>query len=134
MFEIRFYTPSDYSELRGLYESSGWWDDETDSEERIRHQIQKHPDSILVCVENGKIIGTTTLLFTERLGLFFRLIANKVEVRRELLKRGEEIFKEKGYKETHVIAQEENVNQHKVLEEYGFNKGRLFRWFWKKID
>lgn len=133
MISIKNCTIQDYPILKKLYEDSGWFDRETDSEEKITSQIQKEPNSILLAVENDEIIGTVTLLFTGRLGLFFRLVSESKEARAELLRRGEEIFKQHQYNEVHVIAPLNDNERQSEYEEFGFTKGKDYKWFWKKI-
>lgn len=134
MVAVRRYFPSDYDALRKLYEDSGWWDEVTDAEKRINNQIEKEPNSILLAYNNEKIIGTVTLLFTGRLGLFFRLVGDTKEIRTLLLQSGEEIFKETGYSETHIIAPDDDIERQKEYTEYGFKLGKNYMWFWKKVQ
>ncbi|HVZ12261.1 MAG TPA: GNAT family N-acetyltransferase [Patescibacteria group bacterium] len=131
--KIRTYQKEDYPSLKSIYEKSGWYDAETDDEERIKDQIEKNPNSILVAEEDGKIVGTVTLLFTGRLGLFFRLISDSAEKNSELLKAGEKIFKDEGYNEVHILAPADDTNKQNEYENYGFNSGKNYKWFWKKI-
>lgn len=130
---IRLLTIDEYPVLKALYENSGWFDPETDSKRLIERQLKKNPNAILVAVENEQIIGSVTLLFTERLGLFFRLIADNVEVSSELLKKGEKIFRKEGYSEVHIIAPLEDGERQVKYEAYGFEQGKPYKWFWKKI-
>lgn len=131
---LRFYTTSDYVKLRTVYEQSGWFDPETDAEEKLKKQIEKDPESILLTIDNDTIVGTVTLLFTGRLGLFFRLHGDTKEIRGSLLKKGEQIFKNHGYNEVHILTPEEDLQRQEDYADYGFKKSRPYRWFWKKIN
>lgn len=130
---IRDFTLNDYPALQKLYKKSGWFDPETDSKRLIERQITKNPHSILLAIENEEIVGSVTLLFTERLGLFFRLISDNHDARVALLEKGEEIFKKEGYKEVHIIAPLENIPIQNEYERYGFQQGKSYNWFWKKF-
>jgi hypothetical protein len=130
---IRTYSEVDYLSLKKLYETSGWFDPETDSEERISKQVKKEHDSVIVAEDDGKIVGTVTLLFTSRLGLFFRLIAIDLQIRNELINRGSLIFKERGYKEVHILVPEEDTETQAQYINSGFTKGKAYRWFWKNV-
>lgn len=132
--EIRAYKPTDYAELRRLYEVAGWFDEPVDSEEMINNQVKKYPGSVLVAVSNGEIVGTVTLLATGRLALFFRLISKegKEDIRRQLLERGESFFVNKGYKRIDIIAPEQDTARHQEYIKNGFVKGNSYRWFWKE--
>ncbi len=128
---IRPYTSLDYIYIRKLYEESGWFDELVDSENKLNEQTSKDPDSILVATNNNEIIGSVSLLATGCLALFFRLIAPNEEVKKLLLAKGEEFFRVKGYKRIDIIAPEEDLSRQKEYADYGFNKGNLYRWFWK---
>ena len=133
--EIRSYNPSDYSELRQLYQSSGWFDELVDSEEMINNQISNEPESILVAVLDDKIMGTVTLLATGRLALFFRLISKDDQdsiIRKSLVEKGQEFFLKKGYKRYDIIAPEEDSSRQQEYINLGFIKGNPYRWFWKE--
>jgi ribosomal protein S18 acetylase RimI-like enzyme len=135
---ISKYAQRDYTALKQLYQTSGWFDPETDSEERIRTQIEQDENAILLARDDEQLVGTVTLLFAIRLGLFFRLVTQETEhaadIRSKLLTKGEEIFKEKGYNEVHIIAPESDTERQEEYEQYGFKKGAEYRWFWKKLD
>ena len=134
--EIRVYKPTDYPELRRLYEAAGWFDESVDSEEMINDQVKKDPSSVLVAVSNGEIVGTVTLLATGRLALFFRLISKEDEkdIRRQLLEKGESLFVKKGYKRIDIIAPEQDHAKHQEYIKNGFVKGNSYRWFWKETS
>jgi ribosomal protein S18 acetylase RimI-like enzyme len=135
---IRSYTPEDYQLLKRLYKSSGWFDSETDAEERVNEKIRRDPQSLLVAIDKEEIVGTVSLIEDGRIAILFRLISKKGEntlsIRQRLLSEGENIFKQKGYKEAHIIAPEEDLNRQKEYEKYGFTKGNPYRWMWKKIE
>ena len=44
----------------------------------------------------------------------------------------ENILKQKGYPEIHIIAPEENKQLQNEYHEFGFQKGNPYRWMWKK--
>ena len=115
--QIRSYKPEDYTKIRKLYKRSGWFDNAVDSKEMLDKQIRKDPDSILVAILECRIVGTLTLLSTGRLALFFRLVTeeNKSDIRSQLLRRGEKVFAEKGYRAVspnmlHIYKAANNAN------------------------
>jgi hypothetical protein len=129
---IRSYTPGDYEELKQLYINSGWFDELVDSEEMLGKQIDNDPNSILVAVSDNKIIGSVSLLSTNRLALFFRLISSDENLRQQLLKKGEEFFINKGYKRLDIVVPDEDLSKHDEYMNAGFTKGNAYRWFWKE--
>lgn len=131
--QIRSYTSGDYPSVKKLYKDSGWFDPETDAEERLKIKSERDAESLLVALERENIIGTLSLIEDGRIALFFRLIGTAEEIRNTLLKAGEEVFKKRGYKEVHIISLEEDHNRQSDYETYGFKKGNLYRWMWKKL-
>lgn len=132
MITIRSYTPSDYSALKSLYVEVGWFDPETDKESRIN----ANPDSILLAYEDNELIGSVSLLNTGRHALFFRFITKKngngKDIHKVLLEEGEKRFKQMGFAESHILALDDDKEIQQKYEEYGFIKGKKYRWFWKK--
>lgn len=124
---IRTYQPKDYDALKSMYENSGWFDPETDKKDRLT-------DNILLAFDGSELVGTVTLLDTGRHALFFRLLGKTDSIRNELLKKGEELFQKIGYSETHILAPEEDNPKHNEYINYGFKKGKQYRWFWKETD
>lgn len=133
MTTIRPYTASDYPQLADFYKKSGWFDPETDAQKRLDEQVTDEPQSILLAYDGEKLVGTVSLLFTRRHGLYFRLIADSEDVRSELLTAGEPVFKTHGYSEAHIMAPENDFEKHTEYEKDGFTKGKSYRWFWKKF-
>lgn len=130
--EIRKYLPEDYSDVKSLYQESGWFDELIDSMEILNKQVNEAPGSILVAISEGKIIGTLTMLATGRLALFFRLACPEMEAWRMLLEEGEKYFVDKGYNRLDIVAPEEDTLRQIGYEDVGYNKGNLFRWYWKE--
>lgn len=134
---IRPYVPSDYYLLKQLYEKEGVFDKETDREMRLQDFIKKNPKAFLICIDNNEIVGTATFLDTGRIALVFRLVTieyyDEEKVRKELLERAENYFKDKGYKEMHILALESDESKHNIYESLGFTKGNTYRWFWKTM-
>jgi hypothetical protein len=133
---IRPYNPTDYSAVKKLYTDSGWFDPETDAEERLRAKTERDPDSLLIATEQNQVIGTVSLIEDGRIALFFRLITvaeEAAEIRAKLLTEGEVILKQRGYHEAHIIAPENDKTRQKEYEQYGFQKGNPYRWMWKKL-
>lgn len=133
MTTIRPYTSSDYTQVIEFYKESGWYDPETDAQEKLDAQVADEPQAILLAFDEEKLIGTVSLLFTGRHGLYFRLIANSEDIRSELLTAGEPVFKAHGYAEAHILAPEEDTDKHTEYENVEFSKGKSYRWFWKKL-
>lgn len=135
--QIRNYNATDYSEVKQLYEDSGWFDPETDAEEKLKAKSARDPQSLLVATTSDSVVGTISLIEDGRIAIFFRLIAkdngDAPQVRSKLLSAGETIFKERGYSEVHIIAPEEDQSRQHEYKQNDFQKGNTYRWMWKKI-
>lgn len=133
MLDIRIYVPSNYSQLKALYDEAGRFDPETDAEKRLNTPS----NTILLAYKGSELVGTVSLLNTGRHALFFRLITKpggeENEIRRRLLESGEKKFLEMGFEESHILALGDDSKIQEKYEEYGFKKGKQYRWFWKKI-
>jgi hypothetical protein len=136
--QIRNYEPNDYQAVRQLYKDSGWFDPETDAEERLKAKSERDPQSLLVATDPDNILGTVSLIEDGRIALFFRLVTKDGDdapaVRKRLLAEGEVIFKQKGYNESHIIAPESDTDRQNEYQQNGFQKGNPYRWMWKKLQ
>lgn len=137
VIQIRSYNPGDYSSVKQLYEDSGWFDGETDAEERLKAKSERDPQSLLIAINPDDVVGTVSLIEDGRIAIFFRLVTRDGEdapqIRAKLLTAGETIFKDRGYSEAHIIAPEEDQSRQNEYEQNGFQKGNPYRWMWKKI-
>lgn len=64
---------------------------------------------------------------------FYRLVGKSDDVRKQLIEKGLEIFKSRGYTEAHVTVPEEDIMRQDEYLSCGFTKGNPYRWMWKKI-
>lgn len=135
--QIRSYEPEDYDSLKVVYEKTGWFDEVTDAEERLKQKIQKLHDSVLVAEVDGEIVGSVSLIEDIRIAFLFRLVAKdgngEKEIIQALIDEGEKRLKEKGYEEVHIFVKEEDADRQMIYSEKGFEKGNKYFWFWKKI-
>ena len=135
--EVRNYNPGDYPAVKQLYDNSGWFDPETDAEDRLNAKSERDPQSLLVAIQDDDLVGTVSLIEDARIAIFFRLVIkeapNSDDIRSKLLSQGETIFQKKGYREAHIIAPEEDISRQQEYEQDGFQKGNPYRWMWKKI-
>jgi hypothetical protein len=134
---VRFYTPADYQQLCNLYKHSDQFefDEVTDSEENLIRKIKRDPESLLVVEENGKIVGSVSVIEDGRIALLFRLVAldNNQDTLQKLIIEAENILRKRGYEEVHNTAPLEDLSALMEREKLGFNKGKPYMWFWKKI-
>jgi ribosomal protein S18 acetylase RimI-like enzyme len=118
---IRNYKDTDYEQLRDLYMHPEWFggqfDAARDSREGLAGIVSRDPEAILVCEEDGKIVGSVSLIEDGRVAWLFRFAVkdNKHEVAEELYKKAADIFKLRGH--TQILAYTP-VDNHKLKSRY----------------
>ena len=133
---IRAYTTADYEQVVVLYKREdlygGQFDADRDSAARLEAAIKEDPNSVLVAEEDGKIVGTVSLLQNARQAWLFRFAAEEGAVN-GLYERAAEVLKARGHKQVLVYS----AAGDKVLDErylkLGFTKGNNFTAFWKEF-
>jgi hypothetical protein len=138
--KIRYYLPSDYSQLIKLYQTSGEFkvDEITDSEDNIKRKIERDPKSILLAEENGELLGSVSIIEDGRIALLFRFVAKgsneeKENISKQILHEAESLLKDRGYEEVHNTVPLDDLTALTEKEGIGFTKGNAYMWFWKKI-
>lgn len=138
---IRNYVDSDYNQLMALYDQSdlygGQRDDNRDSREKIREVIARDPESIIVADDNGKIVGTVSLIENGRVAWLFRFAAikseNEIEILGLLQLKASGIFKSRGHDQMLVYSPVGNGDLNNRYETLNFNKGNDYTAFWQNI-
>jgi len=142
MISIRPYKNSDYEEIALLYKNSelygGQFDENRDSEERLRAQIESDPESILIAAEKeGKMVGTISLIVDKRVAWFFRFAVSKGEYEREaakaLYEKAASILKSRGHNQVLVYTPYNDMSLYTRYENLGFTKGSDYTCYWKDI-
>jgi len=137
---LRYYKQTDYKKLIDLYKQSEQFklDEVTDSEEGLTRKVEKDPESLLVAEDNGRIVGSVSIIEDGRIALLFRLVADptrsdKDEILKDLTEKSELILKTRGYQEMHNTAPTNDINALMERKKLGFQEGNTYTWFWKKI-
>ena len=119
MIEITFYKDSFYEELKAILEESKMFDEVWEARESLKKKISRDPQSILVAVEDEKIIGCIFIVEDGRSAFLWRLCvresSRKKGVGSLLLVKSEEIIKSRGIKEVSLFA---NPKNNSLLEWY----------------
>jgi N-acetylglutamate synthase-like GNAT family acetyltransferase len=103
-----------------------------DSGARLAAQIEKKPDSILVAEEDGKIVGTVSLIYDERVAWLFRFAAEPAAVE-PLYEKAVEVLRSHGHKQVLVYSESGNRSLDERYVNLGFNQGNDFTAFWREI-
>ena len=138
---IRTYTPKDYPRLAALYKQSalygGQFDENRDSEERLRKRTEADPDAILVAEQDGEIIGTVSLIEDGRVAWFFRFAVlqgnDEAAVTKALCDKAFEALKAKGHNQVLVYTPVGDERLHSRYSDLGFNHGGDYACYWKDI-
>src|SRR3989344_8441108 len=137
----RPYNPSDYESVTALYKQSelygGQFDENRDSEERLTKKISDDSEAILVVEEDGKIVGTVSLIEDGRVAWLFRFAVakgnNEQEIAQALYNRAVEILKSRGHKQVLVYSPTGDDFLAQRYESFGLTKGNEYTCYWKVI-
>lgn len=120
----------------GLY--GGQFDADRDSVERVNALSTKDPESILVCEDENKIVGTVSLIENGRVAWWFRFAVEdsdtSSEVVQALYDTAAKILKSRGHTQVLIYSpvgnEALNMRYEKSLH---FVKGNNFTCFWKEL-
>ena len=136
MAEIRNYRPSDFQQVKGILEKGNLYWEPSDNEISLERKVQQHPDSILVAVEDGKVVGTQFIV-EDFLPLMFRLAVHPdfrgKGIGKALMQRGEEILRQKGYNHANIIVAAGDEELQRSYERQGYKRGNRYVWMVKKL-
>ncbi|OGH21610.1 MAG: hypothetical protein A2629_01760 [Candidatus Levybacteria bacterium RIFCSPHIGHO2_01_FULL_41_15] len=135
--EIRSYVPSDYPSVKKNLTEGGIYDENMDAEERLTEKIQRNPDSILVAVLDGQVVGNVLIMEDGWGPLLFRLAVGQSfrekGIGTKLLEEAENKLKDKGYKEVHILIGENESELQEYYAKRGYKEGNLYRWMYKEF-
>ena len=136
---VRNYEPSDYEQLKTLYLDSstygGQFDEARDAADRLHKKIETDPDAILVAEQDGKLVGSVSLIDDGRVAWLFRFAVpqGKSDVARALHDKATAILKERGHAEVLVYTPVGNQDLGNRYEQLGFTKGGDYSCYWKGL-
>ncbi len=139
---VRNYTPTDYENLKALYMQEGLYggqfDADRDSAERVNALSTKDPESILVCEDENKMVGTVSLIENGRVAWLFRFAVEEGsasgEVVLALYGAAVQILKSRGHTQVLVYSPVDNqMLDDRYEKSLGFTKGNNYICFWKQL-
>ncbi|MCA9313329.1 GNAT family N-acetyltransferase [Candidatus Saccharibacteria bacterium] len=136
---IRQYKPTDYEQLKAIYLDSstfgGQFDEARDAADRLRKKIEADPDAILVAEDDGRLVGTVSLIDDGRVAWLFRYAVQKdqTEALKALHDKAIEILKSRGHTQVLVYTPVGNMELDGRYEKLGFTKGGDYTCYWKEI-
>jgi predicted N-acetyltransferase YhbS len=138
---VRPYILTDYPQVATLYKQSalfgGQFDENRDSEERLRKRVEADPDAIFVAEDNDKIVGTISLIEDGRVAWLFRLAVQQSEtetiVTQALCDAALAALKANGHSQVLVYTPVGDEYLDSRYERLGFNRGNDYTCYWKNI-
>lgn len=136
---VRSYQPSDYEQLKTLYLDSstfgGQFDEARDAADRLRRKIEADPGAIIVAEQDGKLLGSVSLIDDGRVAWLFRFAAeqDRLDVVRALHDKATALLKERGHAEVLVYTPVGNQDLNSRYEQLGFTKGGDYTCYWKGL-
>ena len=136
MVEIRRYQTTDYLAVKRILEAGGLFWGVSDSRERLGRKIQDDPDSILVAVEDERVVGTQFII-TDFMPFLFRLAVHpeyrKRGIGTELMQRAEELLRERGHNHVNILVLTTDTKLQEAYRRKGYENGREYRWMTKEL-
>lgn len=140
--DIRNYRPDDYEDLKSLYLQSnlfgGQFDAARDSREKLEAVTRVDSQSILVCEDAGRIVGTVSLIESGRVAWLFRFAVLQIEKEKEALQALHQkacaILRARGHSEVLVYTPIDDARLEQRYLDLDMNKGSAYTCFWQSID
>jgi ribosomal protein S18 acetylase RimI-like enzyme len=141
MISIKSFSKKDYKKVKEILQEADSFDKYWDSEKNILGRIKIDNDSVLIAIENNKIIGTiSTNLFGPQVATIYRLVVKK-EFRNKgiatlLIKHVESILKSKGVIEIgmYVNANKKELQEFYKKRNYSSSTNTPYIYMWNKLS
>lgn len=136
---VRQYKVTDYEQLKALYLDGstfgGQFDEARDASSRLQKKIEADPDAILVAEQDGKLLGTVSLIDDGRVAWLFRFAVKKdqPEALKELHENAIAILKSRGHTQVLVYTPVGKSELDSRYEGLGFTRGDDYTCYWKDI-
>jgi predicted N-acetyltransferase YhbS len=138
---IRPYSTTDYDQVAVLYKQGhlygGQFDENRDSFEKLQKITERDPEAILVAEDDGKILGTISLIKDGRVAWLFRFAVtqgeHEAEITAKLYEKAIKILRARGHTQVLVYSPTGNKNLDNRYRLLGFNRGRDYTAFWQDM-
>lgn len=139
--KIRQYQPTDYEQVAALYKQSelfgGQYDNNRDSEEKLRTRVEADPDAIFVAQLNDNIVGTVSLIEDGRVAWLFRFAVAQIpeegNIAKQLYEHASKTLQTKGHNQVLVYAPAGNKSFETRYTQLGFTTGGDYTCYWKNL-
>ena len=140
MITIRSYQPTDYLQVIALLAEANLYADTWESEENLSSMVMANPDSIIVAVDQNKIIGNIFLIpYGAKIAFLFRLAVKKEYrhqgVATQILNYIEDMARKKGIIELCLFADEANKDLQSFYQKRQWISSKHpYYCLWKEIN
>jgi len=136
MAKIRNYNPSDFPHVKAILEEGRLFYEQIDNAGALEKKIKQAPDTIIVAVEEERVVGTAVIV-PDLFPFLFRLAVHsdfrKRGIGRQLMQRGEEILRAKGYDYVNILVASNDLELQEYYEHQGYEKGNTYIWMFKEF-
>lgn len=137
--KIRNYKNQDYSKVASILKESNLFDEVWDSDENLASMVENNPESILVAEVNNDVVGNLLIVpYGNKVSYLFRLVVKnefrKQGIATELIKKAEEIVKQKDISEVGLYVDSGNLGLHDFYKKRGFKISTgTYYYMWKEL-
>lgn len=137
-FTLRVYKDSDYESVKRILVQGEMFDRVWDRRSNLRKKIKQNPGSIIVAIQNGKVVGCVYTISDGWEGFIFRLAVlkpyRKHGLGSTLLNRAELELKKLGIRETMLFVDSRKLGLQRYYKKRGYkNSSRTFKAMWKEL-
>ena len=138
MVLIRYYKDSDYKDVKQTLKEGKLYDDIWENRKNLRRKIKRDPESILLAINDNKIIGCVFIVEDGWNAFIWRLAVRK-KYRRQgigktLMQKAEEIIKKRGIKESSLFVDTKNYYLKQWYKKQRYLKTSDYAFFYKKLN
>jgi len=138
MVSIRYYKNSDYEGVKQTLQEGKLYDDVWESEKNLKRKIKRDPKSILLAINDNKIVGCVFIVEDGWNAFIWRLSVRK-KYRRQgigkmLMQKAEEIIKKRGIKESSIFVDAKNYYLKQWYRKQRYLKTSDYTFLYKKLN
>jgi len=138
MAAIRYYKDADYEEVKQTLEEGKLYDEVWEDRENLRRKVGREPESILLAIDDNKIIGCVFIVEDGWNAFIWRLSVRekyrKQGVGKMLMEKAEEIIKARGIKESSIFVNAQNDSLKQWYRQRGYLQTSDYTFMYKKLS
>lgn len=137
MASIRYYNDSDYDDLKSVLQEGGLYEETWETKDGLSRKIKKDPQSILIAELDGEVVGCVFIVEDGWNAFVWRLCVKNNQRKKGigslLMRRVEEIVKERGLGESSLFVDPSNDMLIKWYEKQGYKRARNWTFMFKVL-